>query len=240
MALTKVTSGTITDSAVTAAKIADGTVVAAEIADDAIVTAKIADDAITTAKIPNSAITDAKIAAVAATKLTGTVADARFPATLPASSAANLTSIPAGNLTGSIADARVPASAVTQHVDTTTIENNIAMLAFKVATADSLAKYNLVDQTIDEFENNSGIDASASSNENLSGGYYSGLTLGSETIWDYSVSGQNALINDVIGGSASGNAVPGDYGTGMAYQSGAPSWWSALTTDVTPVTNAYI
>jgi len=231
MALTKVTSGTITDSAVTAAKIADGTVVAAEIADDAITTAKIADanittalvadDAVTTAKIPNSAITDAKIAAVAATKLTGTIADARFPATLPATSgvnltalnatqvtsgtlpdarfpstlpatsAANLTSIPAGNLTGtvadarmsalaatkltgSIADARIPASAVTQHVDTTTIENDIAVLGFKVATADSLAKYNLVDQVIDEFVDSSGIDAGASTNETLSGGYYSG------------------------------------------------------------------
>jgi len=54
----------------------------------------------------------------------GTVPDARFPATLPATSgvnltalpatlpaasAANLTSIPAGNLTGSVADARLPA-----------------------------------------------------------------------------------------------------------------------------------
>ena len=63
MALTKVTSGTITDSAVTAAKIADGTVVAAEIADDAIVAAKIADDAVTTAKILDANVTTAKIAA---------------------------------------------------------------------------------------------------------------------------------------------------------------------------------
>ena len=37
----------------------------------------------------------------------GTVPDARFPATLPAASAANLTSIPAGNLTGTVADARI-------------------------------------------------------------------------------------------------------------------------------------
>ena len=32
----------------------------------------------------------------------GTVPDARFPATLPAASAANLTSIPAANLTGTL------------------------------------------------------------------------------------------------------------------------------------------
>ena len=61
MALTKVTSGTITDSAVTAAKIADGTVVAAEIADDAITTAKIADANITTALLADDAVTNAKI-----------------------------------------------------------------------------------------------------------------------------------------------------------------------------------
>ena len=37
-----------------------------------------------------------------AANLTGTIADARFPATLPAASAANLTAIPAANLTGSL------------------------------------------------------------------------------------------------------------------------------------------
>ena len=42
-----------------------------------------------------------------AANLTGTVADARFPATLPAASGANLTSLPAGNLTGTVADARL-------------------------------------------------------------------------------------------------------------------------------------
>ena len=99
MALDKLTSDMITAGAVNAAAIADGTVVAAEIADDAIVTAKIADDAVTTAKIPNSAITDAKIAAVAASKLSGTVADARFPATLPAASGVNLTALNATQVT---------------------------------------------------------------------------------------------------------------------------------------------
>ena len=37
-----------------------------------------------------------------AANLTGTVADARFPATLPAASAANLTAIPAANITGTL------------------------------------------------------------------------------------------------------------------------------------------
>ena len=77
MALTKIKTRSITDSAVTTAKIADGTIVDADVND------------------------------VAATKLTGTIADARFPATLPTASGANLTSLPAGNLTGTVADARI-------------------------------------------------------------------------------------------------------------------------------------
>ena len=45
-----------------------------------------------------------------ATNLTsGTVPDARFPATLPAASGANLTSLPAANLTGTLPDATFPA-----------------------------------------------------------------------------------------------------------------------------------
>ena len=42
-----------------------------------------------------------------AANLTGTIADARFPATLPAVSAANLTNIPAGNLTGIVTSGRL-------------------------------------------------------------------------------------------------------------------------------------
>ena len=50
------------------------------------------------------------LTALSASNLTsGTLPDARFPATLPAVSAANLTSIPAGNLTGTVADARISA-----------------------------------------------------------------------------------------------------------------------------------
>ena len=58
--------------------------------------------------------------------------------------------------------------------DDSQVQNNIAMLGFKVAVNGSLAKYNLVDQVIDEYVNNSGIDASASTNEALSGGAYYG------------------------------------------------------------------
>ena len=50
--------------------------------------------------------------------------------------------------------------------DDNTVQSNIAMLGFKVAINGSLARYNLVDQSIDEFYDTSGIDASASTNEN--------------------------------------------------------------------------
>jgi hypothetical protein len=47
--------------------------------------------------------------ALSATNLSaGTVPDARFPSTLPATSGANLTALPAANLTGTVADARMP------------------------------------------------------------------------------------------------------------------------------------
>ena len=90
-----------------------------------VTTGKIADQAVDLSKLPHgTGSTDGKflranngadptfetvdLANLSASNLTsGTVPDARFPATLPAASAANLTSIPAGNLTGTVADARI-------------------------------------------------------------------------------------------------------------------------------------
>ena len=57
--------------------------------------------------------------------------------------------------------------------DINNLINNVAMLGFKVAVNGSLAKYNLVDQVIDEFVDASGIDAAASTNEVISGGVVS-------------------------------------------------------------------
>ena len=44
----------------------------------------------------------ANLTSLPAAQLTGTIADARFPATLPAASAANLTNVPAANITGTL------------------------------------------------------------------------------------------------------------------------------------------
>jgi hypothetical protein len=53
--------------------------------------------------------------------------------------------------------------------DVTGINDDIALLGFKVASNGSLARYNLVDQSVDAFEDDSGVDASASTNEKRSG-----------------------------------------------------------------------
>jgi len=60
-------------------------------------------------------------------------------------------------------------------VDVTGLEDDIALLGFRVASNGSLAKYDLIDQTVDAFEDTSGVDASASTNEVRSDSkFYSG------------------------------------------------------------------
>ena len=61
MALSKITTASLSDNAVTTAKITDANITTAKIADTAITTAKITDANITTAKIADTAITTAKI-----------------------------------------------------------------------------------------------------------------------------------------------------------------------------------
>ena len=60
--------------------------------------------------------------------------------------------------------------------------DDIALLGFQVATAGSMAKYNLVDQTEDSFVNDTGIDAGDSTNATWNAAkYFSGTTGGSVT-----------------------------------------------------------
>ena len=79
-------------------------------------------------------------------------------------------------------------SNITGIVDTGS-RDDIALLGFKVAANGSLAKYNLVDQAIDAFEDASGVDAGSSTDEvrNAAGNYYSGTSPasgGTETSYD--------------------------------------------------------
>ena len=125
-----VATAKIADDAVTAAKLANNAVVTASILDDNVTNAKLATNCVTNVELADQAVTLDKIThgtssnngkflranngaypsfetidltALSASNLTsGTVPDARFPATLPAASAANLTSIPAANITGTL------------------------------------------------------------------------------------------------------------------------------------------
>ena len=70
-------------------------------------------------------------------------------------------------------------------VDTTGLDDDIALLGFKIAANGSLTKYNLLDQTVDIFEDASGIDAAASTNEVRSSAspyYYFGGTTTTPTV----------------------------------------------------------
>jgi len=126
---------------------------------------------------------------------------------LPAVSAAALTNVPAANITGTLpAISGASLTNIPTVADVNNLINNIAMLGFKVATNGSLTKYNLVDQVVDEFEDATGVDASASTNEFLTGGYYrgggiSGVTTTTQT---YTYTGSDVTIS-----VASGQVVTG-------------------------------
>jgi len=157
MALTKVTSGGISDIAAAVEGASDSNKFT-----DADHTKLNAIEASATADQTKSDIESLGID-VPAANLTGTVADARISALTASKLTGALPAIDGSSLTG-----------IT--TDTTTIENNIAMLAFYRATDHSKAKYNLVDQVIDDYNDATGVDAGASTNENLSSGAYAGQT----------------------------------------------------------------
>jgi len=104
-----------------------------------------ANKVVRTADIEDSAITSAKI-------LDGTIVNADV------------------NASAAIAESKLSITAF----DDNQIQNNIALLGFKTAVNGDLAKYNLVDQIVDEYEDATGIDAGNSTNESLVSGSYSG------------------------------------------------------------------
>ncbi len=77
-------------------------------------------------------------------------------------------------------DLQLPANAVIdgQPLIDNQIKNDIALLGFKIASNGSLAKYNLIDQHIDTFTTNAGIDTATSTDEVLTSGYYTGTVVG--------------------------------------------------------------
>ena len=88
-------------------------------------------------------------------------------------------------MSGKVGDNLFRASGVVASSSTTydddVIQSDIALLGFYVAVNGSLVRYNLVDQSIDEYFDTSGVDASASVNDERSDAspyyYYGGATV---------------------------------------------------------------
>ena len=165
MARTKIKTADITADAVTAAEIATNAVTSSEIASDTITNTQIKSDAaIATSKITGLATSATTDTTNADNISTGTMATARL-----GSGTASATTFLRGDRTY----AEVDTSGITANKD------DIALLAFRTQAIGSLARYNLVDQTVDSFEDASGVDASASTNEiRSSNNYYSGQSTG--------------------------------------------------------------
>ena len=90
------------------------------------------------------------------------------------------------------------------NVDTTGLQADIALLAFKTQANGSLARYNLVDQSVDAFEDASGVDASASTGEtrNSTGNYYSGVGAGpTNSNGTESIVGANTVVTWLTSGT---------------------------------------
>ena len=91
--------------------------------------------------------------------------------------------------------------------------SNVALLAFKMQAADSIAKFNMVDGFADAYADATGIDGSASSGEthNSSSKFYSGLGVATggtvTTVGSYTVHSFLADGNFVTGGSGTVDAL---------------------------------
>jgi hypothetical protein len=181
---------------------------------------------ITTGEITDGTITSADMAVdpTNATNLTsGAVA------------VGQLTTIPGANITGTIPLAALSNAPAT---DLTSIEADIALLGFKTQANGNLARYNLIDQSVDAFEDATGINTGTSTGElrDSTGKYYSGIvstaitatggtitTDGDYTIHSFIATGASTFTTDtaqsvdllvVAGGAGGGGYCGGGGGAG--------------------------
>ena len=179
--------------------------------DDTVTSAKIANDAVGSSEIANNAVGNSEMAD-----------DAVGVAELSATGTASATTFLRGdNSWQPIAE-----------YDDSGLQDDIALIGFQVAANGSLAKYNLVDQTVDAFETEAGVDLSTSTGEHYSssGNYYSGaqaadwftgdrrasvsptfpITVTSDMTWF--TNGSNPLdINALVNGVSTYDAAGGNW-----------------------------
>jgi len=153
--------------------------------DGSVNSAKIVDGSITNDDLAGS-ITSAKITSLDATKLTGTVDNARISldaAEIPNLDTAKVTS-------GTFHVDRISEASVTQHVtavDLTPVTKDISLLALQNAINGNLSAYGLTNSWIEQFENSTYIDnlSTASRNEALE---YMGSGTSATTAWPHASS----------------------------------------------------
>ena len=217
-------------------KPADAALTSADIADGVVTADKLATDAVETAKVKDANVTNAKLGTdISAAKLTaGTVATARL-----GSGTASSTTILYGDQTYKTEPAEY---------DDDVIQSNIAMLGFKVAVNGSLSRYNLVDQSIDEYFDATGVDSGASTgaNRNAAGKYYSGTgvdptggtitTHGSYTVHTFLLADTGTDFTPGVSGNVSALVVAGGGGAGFSYAGGGGA--GGFRTDATHAVTA--
>lgn len=95
--------------------------------------------------------------------------------------------------------------------DISTVETNLAILAFKVAINNSLTLYNMVDGIIDNYADESGINNASSQNESYDadGDFYISSQEGGSDV----TQGTSPTASTEFGGNPVGNAVDDNLGT---------------------------
>ena len=191
MPLTKVTGKGLNDSIVDSAKLGTSSVTETKIADSAVTSAKISDGVVSADDLSSSLNLSSKTI------------------TLP--SASVTASMLSSTLDLSSKTVTLPLSA------TATLDQNIALLGFKMAITDGLTIFNLVDGVVDEFEDESGVDNSASTSltynstddfyvnstqpTGVSACYSAGFTTSAITEPDTSVTGTNPALGSGTSGT---------------------------------------
>ena len=133
-----------------------------------------------------------------------------LPATLPATAGTNITSIPGANITGTIPLAALGNAPET---DVSGLKDDIALIAFQTQANGSLARYNLVDQSVDSFEDASGIASNTGGSRNATGNYYSGEQTGA-TLTATGGAGAGSAKGSSAGGTGTNGATNGTGGIG--------------------------
>lgn len=185
--------------------------------------------AVDATKITTGTIPEARITSLDATKLTGTINNARISldeAEIPNLGTAKVTS-------GTFADARISESSVTQHVtgyNDATIKADILKLAISQAVDGNRVAFNLTDSFIDGFEDDTGITTETNVDRNTDGEYVDTSVLGSNTYMaDGTISDRIYVVGSISSGFSDGDLTKSEFYS--PHTSGNQScFWTSPTT----------